>query len=52
MPAVKIFIFPRSKSGIFDLILNKLKRFETDSIILNLLEKNEDTSEKRPSEAR
>ena len=26
---VKIFIFPRSESGIFDLILNKPKRFET-----------------------
>jgi len=30
-PVVKIFAFPRSKSGIFDLTLNKLKRFETGS---------------------
>ena len=28
---VKIFALPRSKSGIFDLTLNKLNRFETGS---------------------
>jgi len=31
IPAVKIFAFPRSKSGIFDLTSNKIERFETGS---------------------
>jgi hypothetical protein len=29
---VKIFVFPRSKSGIFDLNLKKLSHFWTDAI--------------------
>jgi len=32
IPVVKIFAFPRSKSGIFDLTSNKIERFETGSV--------------------
>jgi len=36
---VKIFVFPRSKSGIFDLALDKIKHFSKVSHLFNSFKK-------------